>query len=214
MKRFALFLVAIALCFTGVPLHATTLLNETFDELTATLTATSAGAFSTIDRTNVDVVGPADGFGYLCVGPESGNCIDMGGTGGAYQGILQSNTDFSLVPGFTYDLSFDLVGSQRGTTASTTVTFGSYDHTFVLGSTDQAGTGGLVNVLVTVSSPQSSYLTFTDNTSTTDIGALLDNVQITETATPAVPEPSSLLLLGSGLAALASGLWKRHKIGA
>jgi hypothetical protein len=42
----------------------------------------------------------------------------------------------SLAPG-TYTLSFDLIGSQRGLTTSTTVTLGSlFNQTFILGSSD------------------------------------------------------------------------------
>ena len=99
----------------STPGQAAVLLSENFDELTPVLATTSAGAFHTINGTNVDIVG--DGlFGSLCASPASGNCVDMDGSGGNSQGQLQSNTALTLTPGTTYFLSFDLIGSQRGNT--------------------------------------------------------------------------------------------------
>ena len=172
---------------------AGTLLSENFDELTPQLSATSVGAFHAIDGTNVDIVGGAL-FGYLCVAPESGNCIDMDGSGGNPQGVLQTVSAITLLPGQTYYLSFDLIGSQRGNTTSTTVTFGSYDQTFVLASGDD--TSGIVtNAAITVGSPTSAFLTFTSNTPGQE-GALLDDVAVTAGATTPEPQTWTLLLLG------------------
>jgi hypothetical protein len=172
------------------PIWATTLLSENFNELTPSLAVTSAGAFSTINGTNVDIVGGGL-FGYLCVAPESGNCIAMDGSGGNPQGQLQSNMLFAAG---SYQLSFDLIGSQRGATAATTVTFGDYNQTFTLSSSDV--TAGIVsNQLVTLSSP--GYLLFVSDTPG-NIGNLLDNV-VVSTTTKVVPEPSSLFLVGLAL---------------
>jgi len=181
---------------------STTLLNENFDELTPQLAVSSAGQFSTIGGTNVDIVGGAL-YGSLCVAPESGNCIDLDGSGGLSQGILRSNTAFTLQPGVQYYLSFDLNGSQRGLVTSTTVNFGSYSQTFVLGSN---GVSGVSDELVTVSAPTSAYLTFASNTPG-NVGALLDNVAITSSSS--VPEPASFGLLGLGLAGVGFARRKR-----
>jgi len=148
--------------------------SENFDELTPQQGVMSAGAFSTINNTNVDIVANGRIFGYLCQPPESGNCVDMDGTydyPGDPQGQLQSNM---LFPAGSYLLSFDLIGSQRGTTASTTVTFGNYNHEFTLASTDDTS-GIVVNQLVTLSSP--GYLLFVSD-SPDQIGDLLDNVVV------------------------------------
>lgn len=198
MQKFLCFAATVALAC--LPSTAATLLNENFDELTPTLSATSVGAFSTINGTNVDIVGGAL-FGSLCVSPESGNCVDMDGTGGNPQGVLQTNTPITLTPGVDYFLSFDLIGSQRGLTTSTTVTFGPYSQTFSLASGDD--TSGIVtNQLVTVSSLTMANLTFTSNTPG-DIGALLDNVLVTSGSVSTVPEPGTWralsLLAGAGL---------------
>ena len=95
--------------FCALPaVQAATILSENFNELTASLSVTSAGAFQAIGGTNVDIVGP------LRASPEAGNCVDMDGTGGNPQGILQTVSAFTLTPGTNYFLSFDLIGSQRG----------------------------------------------------------------------------------------------------
>lgn len=190
MKKTCLVLMVFGLCFSGKSLRAdTTLLYENFDELIPQVGVSAVGEFQTINGTNVDIVGNSNGnlFGNLCVAPESGNCIDLDGSAGNPQGQLQSVNEFAAG---TYNLSFDLNGSERGNATSTTVTFGNFDEVFNLLSTN----GVEVEATVTLSSP--SYLLFASNTPG-NAGALLDNVDVYPS-----PEPSSWILLGAGLLAL------------
>ena len=160
------------------PTQACPIVSENFDELTPQLDVTSVGPFHAIDGTNVDIVG--DGiYGELCQPPTSGYCIDLDGTGGDSQGVLQTVNGIMLQPGTNYYLSFDLIGSQRfNTTTSTTVDFGPYHQTFVLASNDLSS-GIVSNALVTVTTETMAFLTFTSNTRG-NMGALLDNVSISE----------------------------------
>jgi hypothetical protein len=190
---------AFAILSVSSALAGSVSLNENFDELTPALGVTAVGAFSAINGTNVDILGGGL-FGNLCVLPESGNCIDLDGTGGKSQGVLETIAAITLHPGIRYTLSFDLIGSQRGVTTSTTVSLGPYLKTFVLGSTDDKD--GIVSVQFTVPSTTVTHLEFQSNTPG-NVGALLDNVSITSSPVSTVPEPSSLVLLGSGLLGLA-----------
>ncbi len=177
MKRVFLLVAAVVLCVIVVFLRTPTVrLSENFDKLAPQLSVSTAGAFHTLNGTNVDIVG-GNLFGSLCAPPESGNCIDMGGTGGNPQGVLQSTNPIALAPGVKYYLSFDLIGSQRGNTTSTTVSFGPYKQTFILASGGNKN-GIVQKALVTVSAPQFAYLTFANNTYTEE-GALLDNIRVT-----------------------------------
>ncbi len=183
-------LAIITLCSLSCSLSGGVLLNENFNELAPQLAATSAGAFSTINGTNVDIVGA--NFG-LCALPESDICIDMNGTNGNPAGQLESNMEFAAG---TYLLSFDLIGSQRGPTDSTTVTFGNYDQEFTLASGDDSS-GIVVNQVVTLSSP--GFLLFSADQGG-NIGNVLDNV-VVATPNSAVPEPASALPLGFAMLA-------------
>jgi hypothetical protein len=202
-------LTAAALAIIPTSVVGSTLFTENFNELTPMLSATSVGGFSTTGGTNVDIVGGSV-FGSLCVAPEAVNCVDMDGSSGDMQGVLQTNASFTLMPGINYFLSFDLIGSQRGNTASTTVTFASYDQVFTLPSADV--TDGIVtNALITVTTPTITNLVFTSNTPGA-IGDLLDNVSITSSPQSTVPEPSSAMLLGFGLILAAWAMRSRRTL--
>jgi len=96
MKKLV-YLFVLALCFTGTSLQATTIFSENFDALTPQPAVSSAGQFHTINGTNIDIVGGSF-FGYLVVPPESGNAVDLGGSGGNSFGQLES-VAITLNPG-------------------------------------------------------------------------------------------------------------------
>jgi hypothetical protein len=189
-------------------LYGTTIFSENFDELTLAQTGlglTSAGQFHTINGTNIDIVSAANGFSHLVIPPESGNVVDLGGTGGNFLGQLQS-VAITLTPG-TYTLSFDLLGSftdQTGTATTVNLAPASgpalYQELFALTPNQFAIEHSVFTV---TGSPETVYLTFSLLKGAPNIGSLLDNVSIDSgVITSPVPEPDSLLLVGSGLTAL------------
>ncbi len=181
--------------------------SEDFDELTPALTVTAVGQFTAINGTNVDIAGPGS-QAILCAPPESGNCVDLGGTGGNPLGQLQSNP-ITLGPG-SYDLSFDLIGSQRGVTTTTSVNLAPisglplYSNDFTLASGDD--TSGIVtNFPLTIANSETVYLNFDlISTPVGNIGQVLDNVLINyaadssavATAAYTIGTPTSTTLIG------------------
>jgi hypothetical protein len=134
-------------------------ISENFNAVTPALNASNIGMFFTVTGGAVDIVGGGL-FGSLCAAPTSGNCLDMDGSTGAAGQI--SSAMMTLAAG-KYTLSFDLIGSQRGLTTTTTVTLGSlFNQTFTLGGAD--GTSGIVNETFTVVAPATAALVFTSNT--------------------------------------------------
>lgn len=119
----------------------------------------------------------------LDFGLGQGLSVDLDGSSTG-PGLLSTKEAFA--PG-TYNLSFDLAGSQRGDTNDVTVTFGSYSTVLTRDGSDPFST---VSATVTLNS--SAMLSF-QNGGNDYVGALLDNVKV-----QAVPEPTSLAALGLG----------------
>lgn len=192
------------LCMMPASAYASTIFSENFETATVGLDVTTAGAFSAQNGTNVDVLGGAT-FGYLCSGPTSGQCVDLGGSGGNAAGNLGLTNELNLAAG-TYYLSFDLIGSGRGQDTSTTVNFGDYSHTFLLTSGDITS-GVVVNQAVTVTGGLTQLQFLSNGTGNQNIGAILDNVSISDSSP--VPEPGTLSLMATGLLGAAGFIRRR-----
>jgi hypothetical protein len=144
---------------------------------------------------SVDIIGN----GFFDFYPGNGLYVDMDGSTGQ-AGTLTSKLTFA--PG-SYHLSFDLGGSQRGVLDHVIVALGDFSQTFTRQSSDP-----LALVTLDVTTSVAGSLSFS-NVEPGNIGAILDNVTVTETTPPAVPEPSTLALLALGGGALAG--WRRWR---
>jgi hypothetical protein len=174
--------------------HASIIFSEDFEGVAVgTYSASQTFGAFTVTSGSIDVVGGAF-FGSLCVSPEASNCVDLDG---GSQGAIQTTTAISLTPGNTYTLVFDLNGSQRGTSTSSTVSFGSlFTQTYSQNSTD---TSTVTVSGLTVSVPTLAFLSFTSNTAG-NVGSLVDNVTVDQApVTSGAPEPASLGLIGGAI---------------
>lgn len=203
-------LAACLVAFSPVVCSQTsTIFSENFDQLSLSYGLAEVGSFRALSGSNVDAV--SDGNPNVCRGPQTGICVDLQGSNtvavnGIYTSTLQTSSPIELAVGVDYYLSFGLIG-YSGTTTTTVVSFGPYERAFVIAGDDV--TSGIVsNYLISVDSPTSAYLTFTNYSTNGAVGALLDNVQLTASVAP-VPEPSTYALMLTGIAAI--GLWARRR---
>ena len=188
--------VAVSVLAAPLPAAATVIFFDDFSANPIGVPAASLVNWS-IDRGTVDVVGTGS-FASLCAGgPSPSRCVDLDGTGTSGAGKI-SHVEPSLGSG-QYRISFYLQANDRGYAPdSVTVTFGPYSEVFTLPSLGNNLDSWLFfSRDVSYAGPPGLTLTF-DHAGGDNVGILLDNVTI-----EAVPEPATLLLLGSGLTGLA-----------
>jgi hypothetical protein len=182
------------------PMSASTIFSDNFDSYNGgvgALNFTNFGGNWNVGGGTVDLIGN----GFFDFVPGNGLYIDLDGSTGQ-SGLFTHN--FSLAPG-TYSLQFALAGTHRGTTDSVTISLGAlYNEVFTLQSNDPLT---LYTRTITVVSSTNAALGFQD-ASSNNIGILLDDVSFSDTAP--VPEPSSLMLLGSGFMGAAGIIRRRY----
>ena len=171
--------------------QAATVFSDNFNADAVALNSVPAGW--TVTTGTVDIIGP----GLFNLLPGNGNYIDLDGSSGK-AGLLTSPS-LSLTGGVTYTANFDLAGSQRGSTETGTVTFGTATLNYNLASS--AGFAGF-SLMFTPASTGTYALTF-QNGGGDNIGALLDNVLVDSGTTSPAPEPQTYALLLMGLSAIA-----------
>jgi hypothetical protein len=205
MKAWFSTLVLVVTLFLPQTSHAVTIFSDNFDTETLTLNYTGFSNWVVSDGT-VDLIGT----GFFDLQPGNGRYVDLDGTT-TDAGIMRSPF-ISITGGTTYDLTFRLAGSQRGDT--NTVTYGiDLNNDGVL---EHSGSQTLLSsapfqqfsLSFTAGNPGGSARIQFGQSGGDNIGALLDNVALNSQVST-VPEPSSLLLLGAGIAGLAA--WRQRQ---
>jgi hypothetical protein len=198
-----------ALCIVPASMHAATIFSEDFESATPGLGLTVAGQFTAINGTNIDVLGPGTltNYGFECLSPEFGQCVDLGGSGTTASNDGDLTATVTAPSAGIYFLSFQLIGNsvQQSPPVTASVTLGDYSQSFTLLFQDTTD-GIVVNVPVTLAMGANTIEIKNTDSSGSANGPILDNVLVLD-ALP-TPEPTTALLLGSALL-LASAFRKR-----
>jgi hypothetical protein len=180
----------------------TTVLNENFEGIAggSYFTGTTVGQFK-LESGAVEV---------LAMNNEAGRCTGAGGSPTCINLAALPNTTFVSIAAFgpgTYDLFFDLAGSQQGQNPeSTTIYFGDIVN-FPISVAPIAGFSTHSFLGVTVATGMSNPLTFFES-GVNGSGNLLDNVRLVKV--DSVPEPATMTFFITGLAGLSAAMRKKQ----
>jgi hypothetical protein len=206
MKR-ALLLIAALAVFSPQRVLAAQIFFDDFNSEHGGVGQLNYNAFAnfTVSDGTVDLIGN----GFFDFLPGNGLYVDLDGSTG--NAGIQTSNGLPLGAG-DYSLDFYMAGSHRGDVNEVLVNvFGplnpSYGALIVINPPNNPFS--FVSIAFTLSAPDTIRFSFS-NDGGDNIGALLDNVAINSAPT-AVPEPASLLLVGSGILGLVRRRTRRKK---
>ena len=182
--------LALSVLLAGTSMASPTIFSDNFDSYAYALNWGGGGVWS-VTGGAVDLIGDGTPHPHLPVG--NGKYVDLDGNG--QPGMLATQATFTLMPGITYKLSFDLAGNQ-----GTAVPFSPTDTVTVA-----FGPAAIAPIMVPWNQPMQTYtiyvpgdgnsyaISFLNSADGDKQGALLDNVSL------AVPAPGAVLLGSLGI---------------